>query len=221
MKNTLAAAFAPFVLLAGLGLPGCSSERDAARERITPEYDKSGRLMLLRYDSLGNGQVDTWSYMDGARVVRIEIDTTHDGRIDRWEHYDLNQKLERVGFSTQNDEVEDAWSFAGADGSLEHIAISTARNGVIDRTEYYRRDVMVRAEQDSDGDGSIDKWETYDGTRLASVAFDTLHRGVPDRRLTYGASGTAHLDFDREGDGHLLPVTSSPPAPSSPAPTAR
>ena len=49
--------------------------------------------------------------------------------------------------------------------------------------EYYERDVLVRAEEDTDADGKVDKWETYDGARLASVALDTSHRGVPDRRL--------------------------------------
>ena len=62
--------------------------------------------------------------------------------------------------------------------------MSTQRDGKIDRIEHYERDVLVRAEEDTDGDGTIDKWETYDGARLASVAFDTTHhRGTPDRRL--------------------------------------
>jgi hypothetical protein len=216
VKRTLALAVAPLLWL-GLALPGCSSERDAARERITPEYDKTGRLQLLKYDSVGNGRVDTWSYMDGARVVRIEIDTNHDDRIDRWEYYDINQKLEKVGSSRRDDGIVDAWSFANADGGLDRIEISTARTGAVDRTEYYRREVMVRAEEDSDGDGAIDKWEAYDGARLTSVAFDTLHRGMPDRRLTYSAAGTAQLEFDREGDGHLLPVSSTSPAAASPS----
>ena len=56
--------------------------------------------------------------------------------------------------------------------------------------EYYEREVLMRAEEDTDADGKVDKWETYDGARLASVALDTSHRGVPDRRLTYGATGT-------------------------------
>jgi hypothetical protein len=39
-------------------------------------------------------------------------------------------------------------------------------------------DKVVAPEEDSDEDGKIDKLETYDGDRLASVAFDTQHRGT-------------------------------------------
>jgi hypothetical protein len=64
--------------------------------------------------------------------------------------------------------------------------------------------VIVRAEEDTDADGKPDKWETYGDARLTSVAFDTSHRGVPDRRLTYGPGGSATLEVDSEGDGRLL-----------------
>jgi hypothetical protein len=186
----------------------CSDEREAARKRITPEYDGAGKLQLLKYDSKGNGQVYTWSYMDGARVVRIEIDKDGNGTIDRWEYYDAEQKLEKVGSSRLNDGKVDAWSFAGPDGAIARIELSTHRDGAIDRIEYYEHNVMVRAEEDGDGDGRPDKWETYDGARLTSVAFDTAHRGVPDRRLTYGPGGAATMEVDSRGDGRFVPLAS-------------
>ena len=105
--------YVPLIVAAACVTSSCSSERDAARKRITPEYDQNGRLKLLKYDSKGNGKVDTWSYMDGARVVRIEIDSDADGTIDRWEHYGADQKLEKVGSSRRNDGKEDAWAFPG------------------------------------------------------------------------------------------------------------
>ena len=78
---------------------GCGPD-SAARKRISPEYDQTtGKLKLLKYDSNSDGKVDTWSYMDGARIVRIEIDQNEDGKIDRWEYYDENRKLEKIGFS--------------------------------------------------------------------------------------------------------------------------
>ena len=169
-------ASASLVLTFAVAASGCSGEREAARKRISPEYDKNGRLQLLKYDSKGTGKVDTWSYMDGARVVRIEIDSDDNGRIDRWEYYGPDQKLERVGVSRRNDDK-------------------------IDRVEYYEHDVMVRAEEDTDADGKLDKWETYDGPRLASVAFDMSQNGLPDRRLTYGPGGTASMEIDLESKG--------------------
>ena len=104
----------------------CGSASDEAKKRIEPVYDKkSGRLTLLKYDSNNNGTVDTWSYMDGARVVRIEIDKDEDGRIDRWEYYGPEQRLDRIGVSRLNNGTPDAWTYASADGSPQRIEVST------------------------------------------------------------------------------------------------
>ena len=184
---------------------GC--RREQAGPRVEPIYDRvTGRLTLLKYDSTGKGRVDTWSEMDGARILRIAIDTNGDGKADRWEYYAANQRLEKVGFSLAGDGQEDAWSFPDADGALARIEISTRRNGSINRVEYYEKDVLVRAEEDSDGDSRIDKWETYDGPRLASVAFDTMHRGTPDRRLVYAFDGAARMETEAERGNMLSPV---------------
>jgi hypothetical protein len=196
------------VLAVALLAVSCGRDGAEARKRITPEYDKkTGRLALLKYDANGNGVVDTWSYMDGARVVRIEIDKDEDGKIDRWEYYGPDQKLAKVGFSRQNDGKEDAWSYPRPDGSIGRIEISTARDGKVTRIEHYQQNALVSAEEDSDGDGRMDKWERYDGARLTSVAFDTQHRGTPDRRLIYGADGSVRVETDAKGDGTFAPVS--------------
>ncbi|HEY2908264.1 MAG TPA: hypothetical protein VGJ29_20330 [Vicinamibacterales bacterium] len=176
--------------------------RPAAPERLQPEYDqKTGKLRLLKYDSNGDGKIDTWSYMDGPRIVRIEIDKDGDGKIDRWEYYRADRTLEKVGFSRANDGKEDAWSFAGPDGAVVRIDVSTHRNGRVDRIEHYERDVLVRAEEDTDGDGTLDKWETYEQSRLVSVSYDTTHhRGAPDRRMVYGADGSARVEAIGPGE---------------------
>jgi hypothetical protein len=198
-----AAFFLAFAITAG----ACTKIAGRDEKRIEPVYDKTtGRLQLLKYDSDGDGKIDTVSYMDGALVVRIEIDKNEDGKVDRWEYYGPDQKLEKVGFSRANDGKEDAWSYAGPDGAISRIEVSTHRDGKVNRFEHYDKDVLVRAEEDTDGDGMIDKWETYDGSRLASVAFDSNHRGTPDRRLIYGADGSARLEVDPAGDGRFVPA---------------
>jgi len=175
----------------------CGQRPATPTKRIEPTYNKqTGRLELLRYDSNGDGKFDTFSYMDGTRIRRIEVDQDEDGKIDRWEYYGPDRKLEKVGFSRARDGVEDAWSFFNATGATERIEISTRRNHKVDRVEHYEKGVLVRAEEDSDGDGRFDKWETYEGERLASVAFDTARRGTPDRRLIYGADGSARIEVD-------------------------
>jgi len=194
---------------------GC--RQTASAKKIEPTYNKqTGRLELLRYDSNGDGKFDTFSYMEGTRILRIEIDQNEDGRIDRWEYYGPGQKLEKIGFSRAQDGVEDAWSFLDSEGATERIEISTRRNHKVDRIEHYEKGVLIRAEEDGDGDGRFDKWETYDGARLVSVAFDTLHRGTPDRRLTYGDGGSARLEVDPQGTGTFVaapPATDAPGAP--------
>src|SRR5580765_7705982 len=206
----------PVVISIALFSMSCDRAGDEARKRMTPEYDKTtGKLALLKYDSDGNGKVDTWSYMDGPRVVRIEIDKNEDGKIDRWEYYDANQKLEKIGTSRAQDGKEDSWSYLAADGTIARIDVSTKHDGKITRVEHYQKDVLVSAEEDGDGDGKMDKWETFEGERLASIAFDTTHRGTPDRRLIYGADGTARLEVDPQGTGHFVAVTAPPNPPSA------
>ncbi len=205
MKDALAIG----LLFVGMWSAACERGSGDGRKRIIPEYDpKTGKLSVLRYDSDGNGKTDTVSYMNGAVVVRIEIDKDEDGKIDRWEYYRPDQKLEKVGFSRSGDGIEDAWSYPDAAGSVVRLEISGRRDGKISRIERYTQNVLAAAEEDSDGDGQMDKWETYEGERLASVAFDTRHRGTPDRRLIYATDGSVRVEVDAAGDGHFVPITS-------------
>jgi hypothetical protein len=184
---------------------GCARARE---QKLVPVYDPvTGKLQLLKYDSKGRGQFDTFRYMDGARLTRVEIDRDGDGKIDRWEHYGPDQKLEKVGFSLRNDGKEDGWAWVGPDGATTRVESSPRRDGKMSRIEYFEHGVLVRAEEDSDGDGRIDKWETYDGRRLAIVAFDTLHRGRPDRRIVYDADASVRIEVDPRGDGHFVPAS--------------
>lgn len=144
--------------------------------------------------------------MDGSRVLRVEIDTDHDGKVDRWEYYGADQRLEKVGFSRANDGKEDAWSYAAPDGSIATLEISGRRDGRVSRIEHYRQGVLVSADEDTAGTGRFDKWETYEDGHLSMVAFDTTHRGTPDRRLLYGPNGSARVEIDAAGTGHFTPL---------------
>jgi hypothetical protein len=186
--------WASLVILAAAIAPTACERSPRKAGEIAPVYDtKTGRLQLLKLDSNGNGRIDTWSYMDGSRVVRIELDQNEDGRIDRWEYYDEGKHLTKIGFSRGDTGKADAWSYAGADGKVVKIELAGA-DGRIRRTEHYDHDQLTSAEEDTDADGRIDKWETYGGGRLLTVAFDTTHRGTPERRLVYGADGSARVE---------------------------
>ncbi len=173
---------------------GCGTS-GGGTARIEPTYDRAtGRLQLLKYDADGDGNVDTWSYMDGAKVTRIEIDTNHDALIDRWEYYGAGEKVDKVGTSRSQDGNPDSWAYYADDGSIARLELSMRREGRVDRIEYYQQGTVVRAEEDTGGDGQIDKWEVYEGQQLVSVAFDTTRSGYPDRRLVYALDGSARVE---------------------------
>lgn len=175
---------------------------------MTPVYDKNtGKLQRLQYDSNGDGKIDMTSTMDGARVLLIEIDKDFDGKSDRWEYYGPDQRIEKVGFSRLNDGTEDAWSYSDPAGAITRIEVSVRRDGKVQRIEHYALGRLTTAEEDTDNDGRVDKWETYEnGERLSMVAFDTNKRGTPDRRLVYGPDGSARLEVDDQGDGNFVPA---------------
>ena len=181
------------ILIVGVASGGCSAP--GSTNRVEPEYDRTtGRLQLLKYDANGDGRIDTWSYMDGARVVRIELDPDQNNVIDRWEYFGAGQRLEKVGTSRAGDNTPDSWAFYDRGGALTKVETSSRRNGAVDRIEYYDAGTRVRAEEDTNADGRFDKWEAYEGTRLASVALDTRQRGTADRRLIYAPDGSVRLE---------------------------
>jgi len=167
---------------------------------LEPVYNKkTGRLEQLKYDSDGDGKFDTFTYMDGSTILRIEIDRDEDGKIDRWEYYGPGKALERVGLSRAQNGVEDAWQYFDASGAIVRVELAaedSARKKRVERIEYYEKGILVRAEEDTDHDGITDKWETYDGSRLSSVAFDEQHRGTPTRRIVYAPDGSVRIDVE-------------------------
>jgi hypothetical protein len=78
---------------------GCPEEA-SPKGAIQPVLDDAtDRLTELMFDSSGDGRIDTWTEMDGARPLRSRVDTSGDGRIDRWEYYDSGGRLTKVGLS--------------------------------------------------------------------------------------------------------------------------
>ena len=185
-------------ILGAVSLVFCVSCGGSPKSTLTPEYDKTGKLVRLLYDTNANGKYEIWSYMDGPRITRIDIDKNEDGRVERWEHYGPpGNTLIKIGFSRAEDGIEDAWGYPGPDGTVGRIEVSTRRDGRVNRTEFYEKDVMVRVEEDTDGDGKPDKWERFEGGRLASVDLDTTKTGIPNRRLIHLPDGTTRLEHLR------------------------
>ncbi len=200
------------LLVAGLGaaLAGCRNARqDQLKATTQGKYDPvTGKLVELTYDKNHDGRVDTWVTMDGARPISARIDSDEDGKIDRWEDYDAQGRLTKAGESRARNGKPDMWAYMGPDGKperIEFLEVSnvTGREGVV-RREFYRGGVEVRAEEDTDGDGVMDRWEQFDNGRLKTVEFDDNRKrdGVPVQRFTYDARGALVLiESDPDGRG--------------------
>jgi hypothetical protein len=178
-----------------LALSACSpkaGDAETKQNAVKPTYSPTtGVLEKLEYDSNKNGKIDSVAYMQGTKILRLEIDKDEDGTIERWEYYKPDQTLEKVGMSRSNNGKVDTWAYQGADGEVDRIEMATGTGETPNRTEYYVKGAKVRAEEDSNRDGKIDRWETWEGDALTSVSFDTNADGKPDRTITYpGGSAT-------------------------------
>jgi hypothetical protein len=186
---------APVVVLA-LGASGCTRSSD----RPVAEYDKeTGRLKRVTFDANHNGKNDSASIMNGTKLERIELDIDEDHKVDRWDVYEGHATIQYVGLSSRHDGVMDSRAFYSESGALQRIEISTRRDGQFNRVEFYERGVLVRSQEDTDGDGKPDKWESYRPNlnaaageppyAVSSVSFDDAHAGVPQRRIVYDERG--------------------------------
>jgi hypothetical protein len=204
------------VLLGSIAV-GLACEQDAGARRAVPSYDDfTGRLLQLSADQNGDGRIDQWTYLDGNRPLRGESDSDADGRIDRWEYFDPQAALILVGTSSRGDGVEDTWTQPSPNSSGEvHVSTARLHDRLADRHEYFRGEQLVRAEEDTNADGRIDKWERYEGGSLREAAFDTsFAKGRPDRRVLYDAKGSSVVEADPDGDGTFVrvPGEAAPPA---------
>jgi hypothetical protein len=183
-------------LLAGAGC-GTSASQPAGDARTTPLYNKeTGRLEALVSDHNGDGKPDTWAHMDGAAVKSIEIDRDGDGRPDRWEYYMSPSAGGGRG---------------GPASLLDHADEANGPDQNVTRREFFLKGVLQRTEEDTDHDGTIDKWEYYEGTVLTRVEFDLGGHGYPDRRLVYSPDGNVvRVEVDTDGDGRFETAPATP-----------
>jgi len=65
---------------------------------------------------------------------------------------------------------------------------------------------------DSDGDGKIERWQTWVGGRVVSEEIDTDGDGISDRRLRYAANG--HLAGMDILSARSVKTTAPAPAPA-------
>jgi hypothetical protein len=208
--------------LTALAAVACGDSAEQARLKATTQanYDRTtGKLTELTYDRDKNGKIDTWVQMDGATPVSARIDTDEDGVFDRWEYYEAG-KLVRVEWERPQQPGPDGVkppltgkpntiSYLDAEGRVDHIdyfetSNVTGQRGVV-RREIYVDGKYARAEEDTDGDGLMDRFDTFDAEgHLKTSAFDDVkpYDGKPDKRFTYDATGNLVLiETDPDGAG--------------------
>jgi hypothetical protein len=210
-----------------LGAASCSGPNaDAARVKATTQasYDlETGKLAEITYDKNKNGRIDTWTKMNGTVPVSSRIDTNEDGQLDRWETYGPDGKLVQVDWERPPVPGPDNpnKTFTGKPNATAYVTA----DGVVERIEYYetsdvtgQKDItrrewynaakqLTRAEEDSDGDGLMDRFETYANALLSTVEFDEKkpYDGKPDRRMTYSPEGALVLiETNPDGQGGYL-----------------
>ena len=167
---------------------------------MVPSYDDYSRQLLqLSADQDGDGRFDQWTYLDGNRPLRGEADVDADGRIDRWEYFDADGGVSTIGSASRNDGVEDTWTSTAATATGEtHIGSSSRRDRMRDRHAYYKGQTLLRVEEDTNGDGLIDKWDRYEGAVLREVGFDvSFSRGRPDRKSVVRRARAVRRDRSR------------------------
>ena len=145
--------------LSSANCAGCRAEDpETARIKATtlPTYDtKTGKLSRLTADLNKNGKIDTWTYMDGARIIRSERDRNEDGKIDYWEYNlpDGKGGIEHVEEDTNGDGIPDKWDFY-ANGSIHTTEWDDTHNGVRNRRwTYGPGGTVVSVETEPDGRG--------------------------------------------------------------------
>ena len=200
----------PVLLVAAISACAPSAEQQRIRNTSKGKYDpKTGRLTEITYDRNKNGVVDTWVRMDGSRPLDATIDTDEDGKIDRWEYYDQAGKLVRVGESRGKTGKPDTFAYMGADGQVERLEFMevsrvTGVEGVA-RREFFQGGQKVRGEEDTDGDGEMDRWESnFVNGRARVVEFDdeVKRGGKPAQRFTYDEKGgLVSIESAPDGNG--------------------
>ena len=199
MRRLLGIGLAALLAAAACGSP----PPDPAKQTTRPTYDRTtGKLSQLTYDRNGNGVIDTWTDMNGAKPVRSRIDQDENGVVDRWEYYDDQGTLLKVGFSRSNTGKPDAWGFSGPDGRIARVEVSsTGDEQKIDRWEYYADTVLLRVELDTNEDGRVDKWEGYENGAIKTAEFDEDGDGRRDRRLTYNGAALELIESEPDAAG--------------------
>jgi hypothetical protein len=93
----------------------------------------------------------------------------------------------------------------GPDGYMLRLLYDKNGDGLADAVMVYSKGLLQRVESDTDGDGSIDRWEIYDvpGGHIETVAVSRRPVAAPDLWEHYVKGAVAGRELDEDGDGKV------------------
>ncbi len=180
-------------LLLACGDDPAERDADAARAAAKKKGPQGQRArdQSLNREGLGvatldlnrDERADRWTITNGAgQLVRVEHDLNFDGNPDLWQYFDpQTSKLVEEELDLDFDFRVDLVVYY-QDGVLARKDLSLAFDGQFTVAKFYdNQGELLRIEEDSDGDGKIDRWDYFEGGRRARIGWDEDKDGQPDK----------------------------------------
>ena len=141
------------------------------------------------------------------RPVLREEDTSGDGRPDRWVVYRGDVRREILEDTRNRDVMDLRFSFSEDGRTLERVEIDPSGDGSPERVFHYAEGRLRVEASDSTGDGSLDRFERFDGDgRIEVREEDHNGDGKIDVRSIYQQGRLSRREIiDTEAAGDLPP----------------
>ncbi|HEY3822840.1 MAG TPA: hypothetical protein VGL81_37000 [Polyangiaceae bacterium] len=211
---TLVVALSPLALLPATGCGGDENMTGVADAKLPKgasegldheSCDESGnRVEIL--DTNNDGKPDIRRVFDkkSQREICRVVDLNHDGRPDLYEYFDGNGAVRRREFCYDDTGVVNAIEHYDA-GRITQREYDTGGQHKIDTWDYFEPGLPIdaktgrpvhpsRRERDTNGDGHVDQWWAWQGSKV-SIARDTTGNGKADPASTVVLDqGAAEVD---------------------------
>jgi hypothetical protein len=221
--STLAALVLGLVLAAGCSSPEAENANAKSPGSGPEKRDTSivhepcdiGSTDAVKVDVNGDGRPDIIHVMKGGKEVCRAVDLNMDGKMDVFIYYDDQGRERRRESDFDRDGRCDEIAIY-ENGQLKLKLRETNFDDKIDTWDYYEGGRLVRRERDSDGDGIVDQWWTFNNPanpKCAVVAVDRNADGKPDPESVVDLCGESY------GAPAKAPAPGAPPAASA-APSA-
>jgi antitoxin component YwqK of YwqJK toxin-antitoxin module len=132
------------------------------RFETTQWFDRPPWDYLTEVDLDDSGTIDERSFFKAKVLRRTDLFEKKGLRLISRNHYDENGQLQKSEiFDVKTGQQEISWMFDETGAPVE-AAKDQDKNGQVDIWFHYKHQRIASIEEDSNGDGEKDVWETYD-----------------------------------------------------------